>query len=99
MVLFVASCLIYFHRSEWREQCVVGSDYYGAGTNPYRSIVSFIFTMSGGPPALTMAAISLKKSGPINAGVTTASALASIVPGLLNPCTTPRRIKQDSPGP
>ncbi len=59
---------------------------YGmAATRPCFARTAFSFSMSGGPPAFTMAAVSLKKPGPISAGVTTASAFASVWRRLLKP--------------
>ena len=57
----------------------------GAATSPCFAKTAFSFSTSGGPPAFTMIAVSLKKSGPIRAGVTTASALASVSFRLLKP--------------
>ena len=59
-----------------------------AGTSPCLVITALIFSRSGGPLALTMAAISRKYSGPMSAAVTTASALALAGFRLLKPCTS-----------
>src|SRR5262245_40037255 len=54
-------------------------------TRPCFAKTSFSFSRSEGPPAFTTAAVSLRKSGPSSAGVTTASALASVCLRLLKP--------------
>jgi len=56
-----------------------------AGISPYFAITNFNFSKSGGPPAFTISATSLKKIGPSSAGVITASALASSWLKLLKP--------------
>ena len=56
-----------------------------AGTSPCFAMTAFNFSISGGPPASTMAAASLKKSGPRSAGVMMASAFASVCFRLLKP--------------
>lgn len=68
------------------EQNVTQSGFGGiAGLRPYLIYTALIFSISGGPPRFTNAATSLKNSGPMRAGVTTASVFVSFCPKLLNP--------------